>query len=147
MALGMTLNGAAGTTYDAMQSTLGWQNLSEEEINNSYRNIINLLIALDPKIVFEIANSIWYDQNRMIPEQIFLDLNKKYFLADVLDIDFSQAGAVDIINNWISDKTHGKIEKMLDQIPGNAVLYLINALYFYGQWLYTFDKEDTEPWS
>jgi serpin B len=142
MALGMTLNGAAGTTYDAMQSTLGWQSLSEEEINNSYRNIINLLIALDPKIVFEIANSIWYRQNFQV-EQDFIDLNKVFFNAEVTALDFSQPSAVEIINDWVNQKTHGKIEKIIERIEASVVMFLINAIYFKGAWSFEFDEQLT----
>lgn len=144
IALGMALNGAEGTTRDEIITMLNLGGMSQETINETYQQLITLLAGNEEKVLFEIANSVWYDQTRMIPEQDFLNVNQKFFFADVLNLNFSQAGAVDSINNWISDKTHGKIENMLDQIPGSAVLYLINALYFYGQWLYTFDKEKTE---
>jgi serine protease inhibitor len=144
IALGMAINGANGTTKDEIISMLNLNGLSQEAINETYQQLIKLLISNEEKVLFEIANSIWYDQNRMIPEQNFLDVNQTYFFADVRDIDFSQPSAVDSINNWISEETHGKIEDMLDSIPGSAVLYLINALYFYGQWLYTFDKDNTK---
>ena len=55
MALGMTMNGAAGETLDAMRSTLGFGGLSLEEINDSYRSLIDLLVELDPQVEFTIA--------------------------------------------------------------------------------------------
>jgi serine protease inhibitor len=144
IALGMAINGANGTTKDEIITMLNLDDLSQEAINETYQQLITLLLSNEEKVLFEIANSIWYDQQRMVPEQDFLTINQQYFFADVLKINFSEADAVDIINNWISDKTHGKIQNMLDYIPDLAVLYLINALYFYGQWLYTFDKDKTE---
>jgi len=72
-----------------------------------------------------------------------MDINQAYFDAEARTLDFSQANAVDIINTWISEKTHGKIENMLDYIPAEAVMYLINAIYFKGTWTYEFDKEET----
>jgi serine protease inhibitor len=60
MALGMTLNGADGTTQEAMAQTLELSELTQEEINQSYRHLIDLLTGLDPKVQFDIANSIWY---------------------------------------------------------------------------------------
>jgi serine protease inhibitor len=144
IALGMAVNGADGTTRDEILSMLNLTDLPQEAVNETYQQLIKLLSNNEEKVLFEIANSIWYDQNRMVPEQTFLDINQKYFFADVLNINFSQADAVDIINGLISEHTNGKIENMLDRVPGNAVLYLINALYFYGQWLYTFDKDNTE---
>jgi len=142
MALGMTMNGAVGETYEAMRQTLDFGDLSEAEINEAYRSLINLLLNLDPEVIFEIANSIWPKEGYpVLPE--FMEINRKYFDAEARPLDFSRADAVDIINNWISKKTHGKIENMLDYIPADAVMYLINAIYFKGTWTYQFDKEHT----
>jgi len=51
---------------------------------------------------------------------------------------------VDIINSWIEEQTNGKIKDMLDYIPGDAVMYLINAIYFNAAWKYQFDIDDTQ---
>ncbi|MGC9343975.1 MAG: serpin family protein, partial [Bacteroidales bacterium] len=53
--------------------------------------------------------------------------------------------SVDIINNWVSDKTHEKITSIIESIPPQTAMYLINALYFYGNWKFEFDKEDNFP--
>ncbi|MCK4855705.1 MAG: hypothetical protein KAT31_15610, partial [Bacteroidales bacterium] len=60
LALGMTYNGSASTTREAMEATLKLQGLTEDEINDGYKSIIDQLLDLDPKVVMEIANSIWY---------------------------------------------------------------------------------------
>ncbi len=52
MALGMTYNGAAGSTQQAMQTALGLQGMSLEEVNQSYRDFIDLLRNLDPLVEF-----------------------------------------------------------------------------------------------
>ena len=143
-ALGMTLNGAAGTTYDAMAKTLELQGMSIEEINKSYQSLMKLLTTLDPKVIFEIANSIWYREGFHV-EQEFIDVNKEYFDALVRALNFDDPKSVDIINNWASEKTHGLIEEVIDEIDGATIMFLINALYFKGTWLYEFDPDDTKP--
>ena len=60
MALGMTYNGADGSTQEAMQKTLELSGLTLQEVNESYKSLIELLTNLDPKLKFQIANSIWY---------------------------------------------------------------------------------------
>jgi len=82
MALGMTMNGANGATYDSMQRTLELQGYTVEQIQTSYQNIISVLTQLDPKVIFQIANSIWY-RNTFQVETDFLDANKKYFNAEI----------------------------------------------------------------
>lgn len=142
MALGMTLNGAAGETYEAMRQALEKSDLSEKEINEAYRDLIDLLVNLDPKVVFQIANSIWYREGFSV-EQTFLDVNKTYFDAEVRELDFGAPSAVDVINGWIDSKTKGKIKKVIEEIGPYTVMYLINAIYFKGAWTYEFDKKAT----
>jgi serine protease inhibitor len=142
MALGMTLNGANGSTYEAMQSTLEFNSLTNQEINEAYQSLIELLTQIDPKVIFQIANSIWY-KNTMQFESEFINVNKKYFDAEVAGLNFNDPNSVDIINNWVNGNTNGKITKILDAIPEAAVMYLINAIYFKGTWQYEFDKDET----
>jgi serine protease inhibitor len=142
MALGMTLNGANNETYDAMQSTLELNGLTQQQINETYKSLIELLTQIDPKVVFNIANSIWYRQG-WIFEQQFIDVNKKYFNALVKDLDFNDPAAPTIINDWVYNNTNGKIDKIIDRIDPTIVMYLINAIYFKGTWKYEFDKNET----
>ena len=143
MALGMTRNGAANATLEAMTNTLGFAGMSETEINESYKYIIETFTGLDPKVKLQIANSIWYHNNFTV-EQPFVLTNQQYFDASVTKLDFSSPSAVDIINAWVNEKTNTLIPEIIDQIPGDAVMYLVNAVYFKGQWRYQFDKTKTQ---
>ena len=142
MALGMTLNGANSTTYEAIQSTLELDGLSQQQINETYKSLIELLTQIDPKVIFNIANSIWYRQGWTF-EQEFIDVNKKYFSALVQSLDFNDPAAPGIINDWVYNNTNGKIDKIVNSIDPTVVMYLINAMYFKGTWKYEFDKNET----
>ncbi len=142
MALGMTLNGANGSTYDSMKSVLELNGLTQQEINESYKSLISLLTSIDPKVIFTIANSIWY-KNTYSFEQEFLNQNKDYFNAEVSPLDFSDPNSVNTINNWVDQNTNGKITEIIEEIPLDMVMYLINAIYFKGDWKYQFDKNNT----
>ena len=111
IALAMTYNGADSTTKEAMEETLNLVGLTIDEINNSYKKLINALISVDPKVLLCIANSIWY-RNTFNVEQNFIDLNQNYYNAEVASLDFSSTEAVDIINNWVADNTNDKITEI-----------------------------------
>ncbi|MFZ1976366.1 MAG: serpin family protein [Bacteroidota bacterium] len=142
MAFGMVLNGANGTTLDSLEQSLGDAGLSLEEINNSYKNISSTLANLDASVVFQNANSIWYKTGFSVLQE-FINDNKTYFDADVTSLNFSQPSAVSTINNWVNVKTDGKIPTILEKIPSDAVMYLINAIYFKGTWTNLFDPKKT----
>ena len=138
MALGMTLNGAAGETYTAMQQTLELAGLNEEQLNRSYQSLIQLLTNLDRRVTVGIANSIWYRESYPISQE-FVDVSMQYFDAEVSGLDFSSSNAVDIINNWVDQKTRGKITEIVENIGGDIIMCLINAIYFEGKWTFRFD--------
>jgi len=125
-ALGMTLNGANGTTRDAFRDVLHFGELTDQEVNESYFDLMGQLVTLDDKVQFSIANSIWYRLGYEVLEA-FISTNQDYFDAAVEELDFSDPGAKDIINGWIEEKTNDKIKDMLDYIPSDAVMYLVNT--------------------
>ncbi len=143
MALGMTYNGAAGATQQAMQEVLELGGMDLAAVNQSYRDLIDLLRDLDATVEFLIANSIWY-RNTMTFKQEFLSLNQQFFDAAVRALDFTLPSASDTINGWVRSNTNGKIEEIVPKpIPAEIVMYLINAIYFKGDWTYQFDKDLT----
>jgi len=142
MALGMTLNGADSSTYDSMASALGFSGMSNQDINKACFGLTGKLMAADDKVQFELANAIWY-RNTFDVLQDFIDVNRNYFNARVSPADFNDPGTVDMINNWVNEKTHGKITHILEQIDPQAIMFLINAVYLKALWTYQFDKEHT----
>ncbi len=143
MALGMTLNGAAGTTFDAMRSTLGFDALSLDEINASYRDLIALLRALDPRVRLDIGNSIWYREGFAI-ETEFLETVRSYFGAEAAGLDFNDPSAAEVINAWVKESTDGRITEIVESpIDPLTMAFLINAVYFKGVWTYRFDRSRT----
>ena len=143
MALGMTLNGAENETYDAMRQTLALTGIEEEDINSSYQTTIELLTSMDPDVIMSIANSIWYREGLPVYDD-FIETNQTYFNAEVAELDFNNPNAVDVINDWVNTATNGAIETILQEIPDEIIMYLINALYFKGGWRFPFDEENTQ---
>ena len=145
LALGMTMNGAAGNTYNEMRLGLGFGTLAQDQINQSYKSLVDLLLGLDSHVTFKIANAIWSDQRfATAVEPAFLTTVRQFFSAEARVLDFSSPSAVTTINTWASDQTAGKIPKVLDSI-GDEVMFLMNAIYFKGDWRTAFDPKDTRP--
>lgn len=143
-AYGMTMNGAEGRTYAQMKEALGLDGMSREEINESARDLIELLTQFDDDNVrFTIANSIWYRKAFSVNKD-FLEKNRDYYEAEIEAADFSDPKTVDRINDWVDDKTEGLIKKIVEgPIDHLSVMYLINAIYFYGDWTMPFDADKT----
>jgi len=142
-ALSMVLNGTAGETYDAVRHTLRYDGKTIEEVNETYLRLMEEMIPVDPRVVMEIANSVWVEK-RLVVKEPYINALKTWYLAEARNIDVTDPNAVDIVNSWIEEKTHDRIQDMLDYLSPDLAMLLINAIYFDGKWRYRFDAEDTQ---
>ncbi|MGR3811755.1 serpin family protein [Jiulongibacter sp. NS-SX5] len=141
MALGMLYNGTDGVSKEELEKVLNLNGLTDAEINAFYNELIDKLPRVDPKVTNTLANSIWQREGFDV-EQNFVDILKESFSAEVYEEPFNTA-TLDKINKWASDNTNKKIEKILSEISADQVMFLINALYFKGDWALEFDKDNT----
>jgi serpin B len=142
MALTMTYNGASGETRKAMAQALELTAYTPQDASAASSALIKSLENSGPGVKLNIANSLWARKGvKFKPD--FLRANKNYFNAEIKEVEFDQA-AVKAINSWVSSKTQGKIPKIIEQIQSNMILFLINAVYFKGQWTDEFDKKLTK---
>ncbi|MEH1970896.1 serpin family protein [Nostoc sp.] len=143
IALAMTYNGASGSTQQAMAKTLELQGMNLPEINSSYAAALKqLLDNQDAKVQLSIANSLWANQDVSFAPD-FIKRTQDFYQAKVSNLNFKDAAASSIINNWVKENTKGKIAKIVETIEPNQVLFLINAIYFKGNWSNEFDKSQT----
>lgn len=138
-ALAMTYIGAVGDTHFAMKRVLKYGQMNHSQINQASSTLMSKLKSSDPKIELLIANSLWARQGVEF-NPAFLDRNRQFFGAEIAALDFGNPQAVKTINGWVSQKTKGKIPAIMDQIDGSQVMFLINAVYFKGQWQKRFEK-------
>jgi serpin B len=144
MALGMALEGAEGETFSGMRDALGFAGMSREAISASYEGLLDLLLDLDPSVELKVANSAWAREG--IPfETAFMEAVTAHFDAVVQELDFSDPGAKDVINAWVEENTGGHIEEIVKEISPLDILFLINAVYFRGDWTNQFDPSETAP--
>jgi len=148
--LGILYNGAGGTTKDGMAAVMGLvskttgtvdtANLNKENVNVSDA-IQNTGTAAGTSVY--IANSLWINKDFNIKSG-FLDANKKYYKAEINNMDFSDAGAQGKINQWVSQKTQGKISDIIGPLTQDTKLVAVDAIYFKGKWQNEFDKKFTK---
>ena len=143
IALTMTYNGAVGETERTMAEVLEIDALDLSTINRSNKALRDSLEDPDPKVEISIANSIWSPQG-VVFNPDFLERNRAFFGAEIASLDFSSPQAAGIINEWVNTNTNGKIEKIVDSISPQMLLFLINAIYFKGNWQNEFYKSRTQ---
>jgi serpin B len=142
LALSMTYNGVCGETKQEMTKVLELTGMTPQEINAANQGLQNSWQKVDPTVQVLIANSLWAQQGFSLKPE-FLQTNQEYYQANVTELDFINPQAPSIINNWVSQKTQGKIDRIVEEISPDEVLFLINAIYFKGNWETPFDRYQT----
>ena len=139
LALAMMANGADGETKSEAERLLG-KNIPLEKLNRYLYSYAESLPS-ENKEKLNIANSIWFRKSRLTVEKQFLQTNADYYGADIYESAFDKQTLKDI-NNWIKNNTDGMIDKMLDNIDYECVMYIINAVAFDAEWQTKYKKSD-----
>lgn len=135
-ALSMTANGARGETLEQMENVMG---MTVEELNLYLYSYMNSL-PQSQKCKLNLANSIWFkDDKSFTANQDFLQSNADYYGASLYKAPFDKS-TLNGINDWVKEKTDGMIPKVIDEIPPEAVMYLVNALAFEAEWSDIYEK-------
>ena len=143
-AIAMVYNGADGTTHDAIASTLYMDDISVDSMNSGFTLLKDQLLPDDDKVTIHSVNSAFWDETRIGMNQNFLDDISYAFQAETEQLDFTkEEETLDFINGWVEENTNDKIKDLLKSIKSSDVLFLINALYFKGDWENPFDERAT----
>lgn len=145
VALAIALNGASGNTQQAIRETLGFTGLDQQEINQSYRDLLDSLYDRDSTVTLYLGASLWCRMECSI-NQAFADLCRQYISAEIRNVDFARADASDMMNAWVESCTHGRLNKIVPNSIGSlSVMCLLSAAYFKADWTDQFENQDTRP--
>lgn len=138
-ALGMTENGAEGDTLSQMEETVNG-GLTLGEMNSIMYKLSEEMNSSD-EVDWNVANSIWFkDDGEWKINDAFLNEVVTYYHPELFKAPFDNQTVVDI-NAWVKHETHDMIPEVLDYIPDEARMYLINAIAFEGEWLEEYEED------
>ena len=147
--LGMVLDGAGGETAGQIVDVLGYGAGEQAEVDRFCQSLLKQLPRLDRQVKLSMADALFADKDFPVLSSYKTQVSR-FYQAEISNLDFSnQAGTLKTINDWCSKNTNGLIPKMLDAVSPDARLFLLNALYFKGQWKEPFNKDVTrdEPFT
>jgi serpin B len=142
LALAMAYNGAGGETQTAIANALKLHGLDIEQINQGNQALTQYLTQLDPEVALDIANSLWVNQDLPVRADYIAQMQASY-AAEVAALEFGTPAATDRINSWVKERTRDRIPTIVDQLPADQLLVLVNAVYFKGAWSEAFEPEQT----
>ena len=132
MSLGMLLNGAGGETFDAMGNALGLNGLMVAEANEAYKDLMELLLRLDPSVEFRLANTSWLEEGIRIRRD-YLSRVQETFSARIENVRFEEADMANVINGWVAESTGGRVTDLVTpEAFAGLVALMVNTVYFKG---------------
>lgn len=137
----MLCNGAKGDTYTQIVDAMGFQGMSKDEVNNTYKILTSALLSADSSTKLSIANALWANQFPIL--QSFSSTLSQNYGARVESFDFSSREALETINSWTNENTGGMIPSLFDRLDPSWTYILTNAIYFKGIWSEKFKTENT----
>ncbi|KAF8773434.1 putative serpin-like protein [Argiope bruennichi] len=146
---GMLYYGARGETAEELREALGYEraDLPDELIHSTFNHFLRSILHnryLSEKFVFNTANAVLVDERFEIFEEYRRNIRELYG-AVVRDVKFSREAPriVEEINDYVREKTNGKIDKVFDELSPSNVFVLLNAVYFKAAFNTLFKQERT----
>ncbi|XP_032369592.1 serpin A3-5 [Etheostoma spectabile] len=129
--------GANGETHHQLFSGLGFDGaLTQPDVDRAFQTLLQEDASEGTALFLD---------NGFKPKPEFLRTLKKSYFADGFNVDFSQTTeSADTINKYVSEKTNGKIDKMVESLDPSTVMYLISYTSYKGTWLTQFDPNLTK---
>ncbi|XP_027018694.1 serine protease inhibitor A3L-like [Tachysurus fulvidraco] len=126
--------GAGGETHQQLLSGLGFNSslFTTEEMHQAF---LDLLQNLNQRTELDLnMGSAVYVNNTFNPRPEFLENLNRFYLSEGFSVDFKNTSETsDQINNYVSEKTHGKIKKFIENLDTRTIMYLLSYIYFKGK--------------
>ena len=143
--LSMLNDGAQGKASDEIIRLLGVGDTEKASLREFCKLVIEKAPSIDPSVILELANVIIGNSSLGVDfEPAYAKCVRDNYAAEVISEDFSQTSAVDRINKWCNEKSHGMIPKIIETLDSNEAFVLMNAIYFSSTWTEKFDKANTQ---
>ncbi|XP_064483315.1 intracellular coagulation inhibitor 2-like [Ornithodoros turicata] len=147
VAMAMVYDGAAGISERQLYEVLGYQEAGlagKANVLSRLQQILRSESAMSDGVTLEAANAVLVKKDYPIVERYKSDL-QGVFNARIEEVDFfnDNAAAIADINRWVSEKTRGQISDAVERLPGDTVMFIMNAVYFKGDWQVEFDQSKT----
>jgi len=144
LALAALSVGARGQTHQQLFSGMGFNSslLSQADVNQAFHGLLSAAGKTSSEDIS--AGTAVFVDNKFKPHAEFLEVLRQSYMADGFNVDFKNpTESAAAINKYVGDKTNGKIEKLVENLDADTIMYLISYIYYKGKWQTPFDPADT----
>ncbi|XP_057587833.1 serpin A12 [Hippopotamus amphibius kiboko] len=144
MAFAMLSLGAQDSTLAEIKEGFNFRNIPEKDLHEGFHYLIHRLNRWNQDQKLRVGNALFIDQ-KLKPQKKFLTDVKKLYKADTVPTNFQTSeNARKQVNDYVSQKTQGRISNLIKMIDPGTVMLLINYVFFRARWQYEFDPKATK---
>ncbi len=137
-AMTLLTSGADGETLEELLAVMN--ETTVDELVDNANTMYNVLYTNNDTSKTQIANSLWIADNLNFQKN-YLDYAEKLF-ASIYNVDFSDPKTLELQNQWIEENTNGTLDTTDRRIDANAIISIINTIYYYSEWNEEFVSDD-----
>ena len=143
MAFSMIANGANGATAQAFDQVVFANRSGVLSANAGNEQLLTQFNDRSEDFELKLANGLFVEKRFPILGS-FLSQVKSTYRSEIANLDFLNPNSADVINQWASDRTNGKINQITSaDALKDAQLLLANATYFKADWASPFRANNT----
>lgn len=127
--------GAKSETKNQIHKTLAFNlsDIEEREIHEGFQQLIHGLSHTSSKVQLNIGNVLFIEKSLKLLAT-FLEDAKTFYEAEGFSTNFSVPRLVKKqINDYVRNKTHGKIPHAIEHLEPGTVMVLVNYIFFKGR--------------
>ncbi|XP_003214361.1 alpha-1-antitrypsin [Anolis carolinensis] len=142
-AFAMLSLGAKSETQSQIHKGLAFNlsEMEEKELHEGFQHLIHMLNRPKNKAEINIGNALFIEESlKVLPK--FLEDAKTLYESEGFSSNFRNTTiAKKQINDYVVNKTHGKIPQAVDQLDPSTVMVLLNYIFFKGFWEHPFNTQ------
>ncbi|XP_031409643.1 serpin A3-4-like [Meleagris gallopavo] len=107
--------------------------ISENEIHEGYRQLIQMVNRKNEGLQLNMGN-VLFVLDRLKPQQRFLNNLREFYEGEIYPMNFKRSDQAQMkINDYVAERTNGKIKDLINNLDPLTELLLISYIYFNGK--------------
>ncbi|MBS1714623.1 MAG: serpin family protein [Armatimonadetes bacterium] len=139
----MFLNGAQSRTFETLSAVLGSTDPTTEKHNAAQSKLLDVF-ASQPQAKVRVANALWAVQPVRF-KKLFQDDMARVYDAEVKKLGSAGEGALKQVNDWVDQRTDGKIKRLFDDLSPEVELVMVDVITLEAEWGRSFEPASEKP--
>lgn len=133
---------ARGKCFDSIIELLDIKADTPAALRDEYAKMMRLLEDIGSEVQLHLGSSLWLDR-AFVPDSKWVEDCRNTLDTEVFHIDFGKDTTVALIDQWVRERTAGRIRGLVEGTDPLMIMVFISVIYFLGSWTFPYDPNNT----